>query len=508
MMIFVLCFLYFVKAETLTPEPVVELNTLDMARSLSLQLRGVVPTIDEMQQIESIGGIDEGLLNQWLDSEAFEEQVIRHHRSLFWNSAPQNDLEIRRLIFYSNGLFYRKFTSVYNRGLTRVSCTDWENTNVNQWNQPQVTQLGIENIGGQEVPFIDEGWVWVTPYWSDSPIKVCAYDAQTNPINNDGVDCSNADSNKVAGCGCGPNLQWCMNRTIQTVYKESFADELSERVRKVVSEEQPYSNILTDQTMYFNGPLSFYYEYLDPFIARTSRPIDNIPQLDYSDTDTWIEVETSPLHSGALTAPGWLLRHQTNRGRANRFYEAFLCSTFVPPAGGIVDEASSTPDLSLKQGCAECHTRLEPWRAYWGRWEEVSSSYITEDEFPSFSQECADCSALGNCNGYCRNNYMVEPIHADDTPYIGWYMPYVYLKMEQRYFPDDGPSNWVDDVTANGELSTCVTKNTAQWIYGWEHEEIDPELLLEWSTSFEQSGQNYRHLVYEMVMHPAYGRRK
>ena len=124
MMIFVLCFLYFVKAETLTPEPVVELNTLDMARSLSLQLRGVVPTIDEMQQIESIGGIDEGLLNQWLDSEAFEEQVIRHHRSLFWNSAPQNDLEIRRLIFYSNGLFYLKFTSVYNRGLTRVSCTD------------------------------------------------------------------------------------------------------------------------------------------------------------------------------------------------------------------------------------------------------------------------------------------------------------------------------------------------------------------------------------------------
>ena len=48
-------------------------------------------------------------------------------------------------------------------------------------------------------------------------------------------------------------------------------------------------------------------------------------------------------------------------------YEGFLCSTFVPPAGGIIDEGVSTPDLSLKRGCADCHARLEPWRAYWGR---------------------------------------------------------------------------------------------------------------------------------------------
>ena len=506
-MIYIVLFL-FAFANTLTPEPVVQLSTLETVRSLSLQLRGVVPSVEEMEQIEYLGGIDEALLDQWLSSEAFEEQVVRHHQSLFWNSTFANDFEIRRLVFYSDGVFFRKFTSQYNRGLSRVQCSDWENTDVTEWNQPLTTQTETVNLAGQDVSYIDEGWVWVTPYWSDDQIKVCAFDAQTNLFNDDGVDCSNSDSNKVAGCGCGPNLKWCMNRTIQNVFKQSFVDEINERVRNVVSEEKPYSNILTDQTMYFNGPLAFYYENIDPFISRTSAPTDNIPQLDYSDIDTWVNVETGPLYSGALTSPGWLLRHQTNRGRANRFYEAFLCSTFVPPVGGIVDEANSTPDLSLKQGCAECHTRLEPWRAYWGRWGEVSSAYITEEEFPSFSQTCKDCVELGNCNYTCRNNYMVDPTHIDDNPYIGWYLPYVYLKAEQRYFPDEGPSTWVQEVASNGALSQCVTKNTALWIFGWENDEIDPDLLEEWSTSFDQSGQNYRNLVREMVTHPAYGWRK
>ena len=506
MMYFVFFFLAF--AEPPTPDPVEQLSTLESVRSLSLQLRGVVPSIEEMEQIESLGGIEEALLDQWLSSDEFEQQVIRHHRTLFWNSNFSNDLEIRRLLFNSGNVFYRRLTSQFNRGLSRIQCSDWENTDVNEWNQPLTTQTGTANIGGEDVSYIDEGWVWVTPYWSDTPLKVCAFDAQTNEFNDDGIDCRNSDSNKVAGCGCGPNLQWCMTRSIQTVFKESFAEELSERVRVVVSDEQPYKNILTDQTMYFNGPLAFYYEHLDPFISRTSSPTENIPQLDYSDTETWVEVETGPLYSGALTAPGWLLRHQTDRGRANRFYEAFLCSTFVPPAGGIVDEANSTPDLSLKQGCAECHTRLEPWKSYWGRWGEVSSAYITQEEYPTFSQACKDCAELGNCNYTCRTNYMVSPSHIDDTPYIGWYLPYVYLKMEQRYFPDEGPSLWVEEVSANGSLASCVTKNTAQWLFGWEQDEIDPELLEEWSSSFEQSGQNYRNLVKEMVSHPAYGWRK
>ena len=488
-------------------DPVEEVDSVEFARSLSLKLRGVVPSRNEIEQIEATGGVDTDLILQWMGSEQFEEQVVWHHKSLFWNASFSNNLELKRTLLTSDGVYYRKFVAQFHRGLSRQSCTDWENTDVNEWNIPQTVLTSSVMQGGQLVSFQDEGWVWVTPYWNTiTEIKVCTFDAQTNLFNDEGVDCSTEASNKVEGCGCGPNLQWCMNRSTEAIYKESMAEELSERVRRMVNEERPYTDLLTDNVMYYNGPLSFYYQHLDPFIQKTQAPTETFPDIDFSERDTWVGVETSDLHSGALTAPGWLLRHQTNRGRANRFYEAFLCSTFVPPVGGIIDEGVSTPDLSLKRGCADCHARLEPWRGYWGRWAEVSSAYVSPDEFPSFSQECADCAEGGSCNYTCRTNYMVDPAHADDSPYIGWYLPYVYLKLDQQYHPDDGPKAWVQNVSSDGTLAQCVAQNTASWLYGWSPDEVDPELLAEWASTFENSDFDYEQLILDMVMHPAYGR--
>lgn len=485
------------------------LSPTEEARAMSIQIRGVVPTLEELETIEAAGDIEESLLDEWLASSEFEEQVVRHHQSVFWNSAYQNDLEVRRILFYSNGLYYRKQASQYARGLTRTSCSDWENTDVDQWNRPQTVLEQSYTQNGQEFTYLDEGWVWVTPYWNPTtPIKVCAFDARTNPVSETGVDCRTRDSNKDSGCGCGPNLEWCMTRTVQTVYKEAFAEELSIRVKRALSEERPYTDILTEDTTYMNGPLSFYYRNLDSYVGRTSSPVEDIPELDFFDVETWVAVETPEEHSGALTSAGWLLRHQTNRGRASRFYEGFLCSTFVPPVGGIIDEGVSTPDLSLKRGCADCHARLEPWRAYWGRWGEVSSRYVTETDYPTYSESCAECSEEGSCNNFCRLNYMVDPIHTDDVPYIGWYLPYVYLKQDQSAHPDTGPSAWVTKVVSDGTLAQCVTQNAVTWLYGWEADEIDATLLTEWTQAFEQSGYNYATLIKTLLVDETYGRRK
>ena len=89
-------------AEPLQPDPVLELDDLQSARALSLQLRGIVPSAQEMNEIEADGGVDASRLDQWLSSEAFQEQVMRHHRSLFWNSSFANDLENKRLLFTAN----------------------------------------------------------------------------------------------------------------------------------------------------------------------------------------------------------------------------------------------------------------------------------------------------------------------------------------------------------------------------------------------------------------------
>ena len=87
------------------------------------------------------------------------------------------------------------------------------------------------------------------------------------------------------------------------MFKEAFAQELSERVRVIVEFDLPYTELLTSKTMLYNGPLAFYYQHLDPFVARTSLQSETIPQLEFDDTETWVEVEATEQFSGALTAP-------------------------------------------------------------------------------------------------------------------------------------------------------------------------------------------------------------
>ena len=491
-------------------EPSNLLSPTEEARAMSIQLRGVVPTLEELTTIHAAGELEEAILDDWLSTPEFHAQVVRHHKSIFWSAAYQNDLETKRLLFTSNGRYYRRLASQYARGLTRRSCTDWENTDIDEYNRPQTVLDGTVVQNGQTLSYVDEGWVWVTPYWDPTTeVKVCAFDAQTNPISDTGVDCRTEAANKDPGCGCGPNLEWCMTRNIQSTYKNAFVEELSIRVEKTISEGRPYTDILTEDITYINGPLSHYYRNISPYVARTTAPAEDIPVLDFFDAETWLAVETSEEHSGALTSAGWLLRHQTNRGRASRFYEGFLCSTFVPPVGGIVEtEEISTPDLSMKRGCADCHARLEPWRAYWGRWSEVSSTYVSEGTYPTFSEACEECSENGNCNRECRDNYMVNPIHADDVPYVGWYLPYVYLKMEQETHPDDGPSAWVDSVVADGQLAQCVTQNAVGWLYGLDAEDVDADKMAMWAAEFERSGYNYTALIKSLIMDDAYGRRQ
>ena len=82
---------------------------------------------------------------------------------------------------------------------------------------------------GQEFTYLDEGWVWVTPYWNPTtPIKVCAFDAE--PI-------LSAILVWIAVQETPIKIQvwlWSQPRmvhdsTVQTVYKEAFAEELSVR---------------------------------------------------------------------------------------------------------------------------------------------------------------------------------------------------------------------------------------------------------------------------------------
>ena len=76
-----LCVLFLLGAG----DPWVDASTQDLhgyARALSLDIRGVVPTSDELLAIEDAGEVPEALLDAWLASPQFESQVIAQHREL------------------------------------------------------------------------------------------------------------------------------------------------------------------------------------------------------------------------------------------------------------------------------------------------------------------------------------------------------------------------------------------------------------------------------------------
>ena len=66
--------------------------------------------------------------------------------------------------------------------------------------------------------------------------------------------------------------------------------------------------------------------------------------LRFDESDRWVEIELPEQHAGILTSPAYLLRFQTNRARASRFADAFLCEPFTPPAGGL--PASTEADFA------------------------------------------------------------------------------------------------------------------------------------------------------------------
>src|SRR5262249_21684828 len=156
-----------------------------------------------------------------------------------------------------------------------------------------------------------------------------------------------------------------------------------------------------------------------------------IPAIAFTDKDNWQKVDRLTRHAGVLTMPAYLLKFQSNRGRANRFYNAFMCQHFEAPPGGLpaaTDECNSEPDLTERCGCKYCHVAVEPAASHWGRWAEAGVAPLNEVEFPQYKPECAGPNALRNA--VCRRLYFTSPATAKEEPFRGMLMSYVFADAE------------------------------------------------------------------------------
>ena len=481
--------------------------TTRQLRAASLSLRGIVPDASEYEQVLS-DGFEDGLIDEWLATDAFAEQVSRHHRSLFWNNVQNVDLiDNDSRIRPTDGIYFVDDSPAeVRRGVNDAHCGNFD-ASFDTDGRP----ITVEGPEGSR----QEGWVWVTPFWApDTTVKVCAFDAQERRFTGSGTDCATEDWEDDPDCGCGPNLIWCGNNNVENAINDGFARDIDLRVERIIREDRSYLDLFEDTTGYVNGPMVHYYRHGtgkpdDILFAPGQVDLARLPDLAFTDVDTYVPVDLGVQHAGVMTSPAWLMRFMTNRARASRFYESFLCQPFQPPDGGLTDLDDPNPSLDLTErpGCQYCHALLEPAAAHWGRWPEAGAGYLDPNEYPAFSPECETCATNGTaCSSECRNLYVVDPIASEQYDFIGWLNAYQFLETRHMSHVEQGPNQLVRSTVADGRLPTCVAKRTAEWLMGRDMTPADQEWLDTLADDFVGSDFRYRSLVRDIITSDNYRR--
>lgn len=494
-------------ADVLCADDAEEASVERLLRAWSLDVRGVTLTLEEYARVEA-GEAPEVLLDEWLASEAFPERAVRRHRELFWpNLGGVGVLESgNRLTSMDGSPYYREGIAQNLRG-QRVPCLEVP---------AEFDDLGRPVLWPQEDGTRLEGYVEVQPWWDPTrTLEVCALDAQVVAESSSGSSCATQDAWNDVECGCGPDLQWCWGGSFDSMLRTSFAAELEHRVRDVISRDAPYTELLVGDRSFVNGPIAYFWRHLaaqgrhrGSWTAPTS--VGALPELAWDDTETWVAVEGPPELAGVFTSPGWLLRFQTQRSRANRFYNSFLCTPFSPPAGGIQssdDAATYTLDLQVRDGCDYCHARLEPAAAAWGRWGEAGVRFLEPDRYPELREDCQRCAEnRSSCPQDCRNHYVVDALSEEEIPYLGVLRAYEFRREEHGHYVEEGPGALVEQGIADRRIPRCSVEGAAASVLGREILSDEGPWIEALMAEFMGSNWSYRALTRAVLVSDTYRR--
>lgn len=481
-----------------TCAPGVVLDRFRLLRQLSLDLYGRPPTIDEYEAVRALPALDDAKLTAMLTSDEYFAQVREYHRALLWGGLePDFELvatgrRLRRLTAGGPGVaddLWRQanLRTVY-RGRANVECLDQPQVSFDAAGRPlpMTTIVDPSCAGGT---CVQEGYVVVRPYWDPNvDYKVCAFDAQALTT---GV-AANVTCGKIAGvnaagtsvndkgCGCGPDLRYCLpepTSAAAVAMRTALIEEPLRIFEQVVRDGQPYFDAFTTRTTQVNGPLAAFYDQLSgadiPLrasgaIGYTSK-VGALPAIPFTDT-TWVPVVRDSIHAGVLTTPGYQLRLPTNRARVNRFYTAFRCEPFVPPAGGLPADMGGVPEpnLRIRAGCASCHATIEVAAAHWGRWRTTSTYGYFDPAQIDLGGPFAECKTCTNCSTFC-NQYFITPQTSTNPDELaawrGFHRARIYLSDEEAQAMATGPAGLVDEPGERAKVASCTVRTLAERLF-------------------------------------------
>ncbi len=495
-------------------EPSVQ-SELQYLRRLSLDLRGHLPSHDEYLRVIDDGEVAGGLVDEMLSSDGFIHQIRAYHVDLLWANLGRQRL--------TNNNFRLVAGRGRNAGapLSSISLgkrTAYRGAQVSCRNEPaqfdgdgNIMTVEEESPPGSGNIVRREGYVEVEPYWAPgTTVRVCAFDAQTNErgTNAQGreVLCSQGTA---PDCGCGPKLAWCFGDDSEDTILSAMVEQALDVAVRTVTDDRPYTDVINGTDYRVNGPLAHYYRHLTSagpnFVAASSDPGFNVPDLSFEQRDWVPATEVKYGHSGLLTLPGFLLKFQSNRGRANRFYEAFLCKSFVAPEGGLpasTDPCNEETDLTKRCGCAYCHQAVEPAAAHWGRWSEAGLAPMPDQRFPRYNRTCDPSeSRQAGRNFACRRFYITD----EENPYAGQLVAYEFADDHpgRAEIIETGPSALAQTAIDTGEFASCAVSRMWSLFLDREANSNDMDAISALTATFK-NGYSLRDVIRSVVTRPEY----
>jgi len=500
----------------------VEVDRDRFLRQVTLDLWGRVPSVVEYAALAAEPVFDQSALEALVDTmiaaPEFDTFVDRHHADLLWPNVNNLDFISPTSLLLPAAFYgapgdgqrlFNLFIGLYERRQLFAPCKD-EPAEFDETGRPVMEEM----IDGTR----REGWVMVEPYWAPgTQVKVCALEARTAAINEYGMDCLQGSSQLTGQCGCGPNLERCASIEVFTETVPLLREQMMRMVKRPIAEGRPYTDILTDVSEEVTGPLVHYYRHiaryaLDPLVAVAPIDLADVEDMNYTDRDWRTVTRAAEEHAGVLTSTTFLLRFQTARSRANRFYNAFLCEPFQAPNDGLPspnDECSQEPNLRERCGCNYCHARLEPASAHWGRFAEAGTMYVDPAIYPVFSQRCAACAENPDapCDPYCDKFYVTDIGHPKQAPFAGVLKSYEFRPPEEVASLEAGPRALVDLHVADGRIAACAATQVFRRLYRREPTQ-DEQLfeLAEIARDFQGGNFDFKQLVRTLLVSEGYRR--
>ena len=228
-----------------------ELDRYRLLRRMSLDLRQQLPSYQEFAALDEEAELPESVIDDFISSPEFARAMRSFHEGLLWPNPSGADLmdnNTRLAIPKGNGPMAGVYSIISAgrratyRNDSNTICGSYEQTDFDPDGAPIPQVTGETGSTGK--PILQEGWVWVSPYWDpDNPIKVCAFDAQEALEGSKaGVRCDKLTLENVqknpgfdSGCGCGPNLRWCYGPSVDTVLWEDMREQFGRLIDDVTT---------------------------------------------------------------------------------------------------------------------------------------------------------------------------------------------------------------------------------------------------------------------------------